>query len=58
MNNGSEAIFNNSVNIQNIITRVTGSTASNINGVIKSNAGANLFLINPSGIIFGANAKP
>ncbi|BAZ16735.1 hypothetical protein NIES4071_86130 [Calothrix sp. NIES-4071] len=57
VNNGSEAIFNNSVNIQNIITRVTGSTASNINGVMKSNAGANLFLINPSGIIFGANAK-
>jgi filamentous hemagglutinin family protein len=52
-----EAIFNNSTSIQNILTRVTGTNASQINGVITSFGGANLFLINPNGIVFGENAS-
>ncbi len=48
--------FNNS-NLQNIITRVTGGQLSNINGLIKVDGNSNLFLINPSGITFGANAS-
>ncbi|NJR18561.1 MAG: filamentous hemagglutinin N-terminal domain-containing protein [Calothrix sp. CSU_2_0] len=53
----TEAIFNNSPIIENILTRVTGTNASQINGVITSFGGANLFLINPNGIIFGENAR-
>lgn len=41
--------------IDNIITRVTGGETSTINGTIK--APTNFFLLNTSGIIFGANAN-
>ncbi len=45
------------VNYQNVIFRVTGGNASNIDGTLKSDIkNADFYFINPNGITFGANA--
>jgi filamentous hemagglutinin family protein len=51
------AHFRNSALIDNIFTRVTGSGISNIDGILKADFSANIFLINPNGIVFGQGAR-
>ncbi|MBW4573244.1 MAG: filamentous hemagglutinin N-terminal domain-containing protein [Tolypothrix carrinoi HA7290-LM1] len=59
LNAGESANFQSDVSIRNILSRVTGGFASTIDGRIFTQSGANvnLFFINPSGIIFGPNAR-
>ena len=54
--NGSANFSINPANTRDIISRVTGTSFSDINGTINSN-GTNFFLINPNGIVFGPNAS-
>ena len=50
--------FEATPSIANIITRVTGNSPSNINGTLAvTSSRANFFLLNPSGIVFGPDAK-
>ncbi|HEY9691982.1 MAG TPA: filamentous hemagglutinin N-terminal domain-containing protein [Oculatellaceae cyanobacterium] len=55
--NDKGVYFNNPINIKNIFTRITGNNPSNILGTLGINGAANLFLINPNGILFGKNAR-
>ena len=54
---GMETSFENALEIENIFTRVTGDSASTINGTLSAQGGANLFLMNPNGIVFGQDAS-
>lgn len=55
---GDSATFTGPGHIQNIMGRVTGGAPSQIDGAVRSGiAGANLFLINPAGMLFGPHAS-
>jgi filamentous hemagglutinin family protein len=51
--------YSPSIDIQNILARVTGTNPSVIMGTLGTygNSQPNLFLINPNGVIFGSNAS-
>ena len=57
INDGQAVYFVNPDGVENILTRVTGGNASNIFGTLGVDGAANLFLINPNGIVFGENAR-
>ena len=55
---GDTAQFSGPSSVSNIIGRVTGGNLSEIDGTLSSTIpGANLFLLNPAGFLFGANAS-
>jgi filamentous hemagglutinin family protein len=55
---GDTARFSGPTGIANILSRVTGGQPSSIDGRLQSTIpGANLYLLNPSGVSFGSNAS-
>ncbi len=51
------ATFSGPSSVQNIISRVTGGDSSRIDGLLRSAIdGADLYLLNPAGVMFGPNA--
>jgi filamentous hemagglutinin family protein len=61
VNNGQTVTFReNTPNaLDNVISRVTGGSRSDINGTLRStpDGHANLYLVNPAGVMFGKNAR-
>lgn len=54
---GQRVDFANPAGVDRILTRVTGGARSNIFGTLGVLGNADLFLINPNGIVFGPNAR-
>ncbi len=58
INSAESATFSGSAGIKNVISRVTGGQTSTIDGAFRSTIpGANVYFLNPSGVIFGENAS-
>ena len=54
---GRGAYFANPEGVNNIFNRVTGNNASQLSGTLGILGNANLYFINPNGIIFGENSS-
>jgi filamentous hemagglutinin family protein len=58
LNAGEIATFSGPNDLENVISRVTGGTPSTLDGTIRSTIPqANMYFLNPAGIIFGESAK-
>ncbi len=58
LNSSQSATFTGPANVQNILARVTSGGPSSIDGRISSDIqGANLFFMNPAGVLFGQHAQ-
>ncbi|MCP4995577.1 MAG: filamentous hemagglutinin N-terminal domain-containing protein, partial [Gammaproteobacteria bacterium] len=58
IDSAESATFSGPAHVSNIFSRVTGGSTSTINGELGSDiAGANLFFMNPNGILFGEQAS-
>lgn len=61
VNSGQTVTFKESTPnaLDNVISRVTGGSQSDINGTLRStpDGHANLYLVNPSGVMFGKDAR-
>ena len=56
--NGQTVTFTGPDAIRNVISRVTGGNISRIDGTLRSTVGqADLFLVNPAGVVFGPAAR-
>jgi filamentous hemagglutinin family protein len=55
--NNQQVYFDNPSGITDILTRITGNNVSNIQGTLGVAGTANLFLINPNGILFSSNSR-
>ncbi|MBE9066559.1 filamentous hemagglutinin N-terminal domain-containing protein, partial [Leptolyngbya cf. ectocarpi LEGE 11479] len=53
---GQRVYFASPVGIESILNRVTGDAPSNIFGILGVDGSADLFLLNPNGLVFGENA--
>src|SRR5918999_789421 len=58
INTGESATFRGPATIDNVISRVTGGSQSFIDGLLRSEIeSANLWFINPAGVLFGEHAS-
>jgi filamentous hemagglutinin family protein len=54
---GESATFSGPGSVHNVLARVTGGSVSTINGALRCDIpGANLYLMNPNGVVFGPGA--
>ncbi len=57
VNEGQRVYFANPVGVKSILGRITGSDVTDLMGTLGVEGSANLFLLNPNGIIFGPNVR-
>src|SRR5438105_7702984 len=58
LNSTQSATFTGPSNVQNILSRVTSGSPSSIDGTVNSHiVEANLFFLNPAGVMFGPHAQ-
>jgi filamentous hemagglutinin family protein len=58
VNSTESATFSGPSTVHNILARVTNGSPSSIDGAVNSSIqGANLFFLNPAGVVFGKDAK-